>query len=972
MNEVETSAFVEKVVLDRQNQESKFYYKFAKTLTYSIPIVYTFLIIYHYYGLPFANEFNYPEFCLNVGNHLMDISGMLILLAVFNFKRSRKYILAVMTRSIYVAKSLKHTSVHDTSLIGVRFLGTVIAFSLFFFAPMYIRAHFWQVNYRDNMEAYGLNINAFCFFIMLQFLCILMPDLLLKKLGKDEANYQYRFIYWIYFMKSRLLESPIIFLFVLPLLVMALSVITYLYMCQVFSEIDKIIYALLGLTLTLSITVAAEFMKSYTKLISVFNDYSNHLIKNRLILCDHFKIVQIGYGNFGSTIIRTLMNDYLTFIKRTIETVPYRRFFKKKFQHSKFFEIIIDRDFELKLLSREHIIIDTNQNKFEETFSDSSFNFKFGFFNCPGPNPVDIKSAKYKTFGIPGIKANGSNFALWKILNLKEKPIVINTTSDHNLPILMKKYIDEGTFKQLEDARLISTVSNENIEAHLLTTGRKNNFPINYTFYEASGIINRLSLLLSKLGTDKLMNINLFFCCPMETMNDLVNMIRANLILLHTKNIEIFITSNIYVINSSIELNSTVAYNHFPNLMNATAKRIKIDSSGNIIYQPTKKSFYDNLLHFSQINDITNIFIAYSADSVITLKLLSEIRSMTFSLKIKNKYLLTSISENYQEEVSQIVNSFHAGNNRRHLFPKYSQHYIMLKDLTISNQISAIVLSQTNKKSLINRTIEEEYFCKGLHELYQLELCTVNKPFAFIQILSILNNSKLLMKFQNGEIFPFYKNNFSYPVSAEKDLFVFRADFSLMQYSGCSSYSRNLTQGIIINPNNEDLKIKFLPSLENSQNNTCINCALMSTSMEQSLLTEPLNYCTGLGYLKIKSKNNNITGSLLNVLLLLYYGKVEVQGNLNSKHRYDIVYETGSMCPTTRSYLHKYYIMPASQTYDVLENIISLEMHYSNLKDKLWLEYVEIIKKYFFSRGEIAHFGYGPTSLIIEFKQNPV
>jgi hypothetical protein len=968
-------------LLSRQNKEAQFYFILLQVVLFLLPSLYLILMFFDYELFRLDNFCFYflvklPAFFLSI----IDLSGLVFLIILFMNEKSRNWIKGLVTREIKVNPTIRFSSIHDTTSIAFRFILTVFLSLVILLLPGFLIHQIPIFDYLPINHFIGLIISFSIISIMILFLVNLMPDLILKKIDKDDSNHQeYRYIYWIYFFKSRLIESPVILLISIPLLALVVITLSILFFYGTSGSLLRVEFTLIGLLITLLITIATDFLRAYTKLTQVFNDYTNHLIKNRLILINRFSIIQLGYGNFGSTIISTLYLDYLHFLKKS-------RPEGSKVSPSKDFEIIIDRDFDLRLLSRSHIIVDKDTNKFEETFSDSSFNFKFGFFNC-----INFHSAEHDTaidpnyiFGIPGISADGSNLGLWKILNFKPSPIIINTTSDQNLTTILRKYFESRIIKQVTNPTVITTINSEIIESQLLGNRHFTSFPINHTFYEALSIVQRLFILISKIGLDKLDKIHIFISIQKTTINDLLNVFKTNLQIFNTPEIvDKFISKNIFLdIHTSI-LHDTTTYNHFPNFMQTKTQTIKFDPNNNIIINDNDKSFY-SLLQEPEITSNPNIFLVFANSPFLNLKILTEIRNMISSLNIDDSYMISSISEDYIKDAESILNS-----NLRFNVPQpslsfltHSEDFLLKKNLTISNQITSIISGYLNH----NSKTSSEYFNLE-RSIIQLEICLPNNPLTLLQVLAQLKGFKLNIPKNTVKILPSLIYNFSYPIlgdEGDKDMFILRADFTL----GICNFNLPIPDlainGILINPENEPLKGVFTECMRHLPTSACKFCTLIAnpSSSSNTLAPEPqhshsqtssapvsenFKQITGVGYIKIKSKSNSNPYSLLSTLLLLYKGNIVLEKIMHPlQPEFNIVYETGTICTSTKDYLHKFYVHPsAEQPAPITEEhpIESITIRFSDPDSPEWIEYVKELNSHFKASGKYIDLSFNNKEL---------
>lgn len=1008
-------------LLFKQNKRAKFYFYSFTVLLVLLLFLYVFLIasklyLFKYDYLSSFFRFNLKIFFLT----LIDLSGLIFIIISLNIPLIRNLFIRIISSNKSELSLNRDSSIHDTFFIGGKFLLSLIVVSCFiilpglfnhlFILPEYLYSHPisiksqvfpypppWLKSFSNisSLEAFeGLNKNfyietkpvsiLFSQFIgliisisfislMTIYLIFLLPDILLHKIDKqksDDRNNKY--IYWLYFFKSRFIESPVILIISLPLLNLLFGAISYLFFIPSTNMTDRIKFTCISLIITALVAIAADLLKSYTNLTKIYNDYSNHLIKNRLILINKFSVMVIGYGNYGSTVINTLYLDFINHLNQLVQK-------KSKKSPSKDFEIIIDRDFELRLLSRRHIIIDIDTTKLEETFSDSAFNFKFGFFNCThffmSPQIASVLDIDSK-FALPGIAADGADLGLWKILNFHSKPIIIDTTSDYKINIKLKKYLESNTIKQIDQPKLITTVFNELIESQFLNTPSTethpySSYPINYSFYESIAIVQRLIQLISKLRIDNIQNINIFLSCHKMVTTEIINTLVANLNLFLSKDeVTEFIQNQIFIDNHTPSIQDPTSYNFFANYMNNITHIIEFDNFKNLTLTDKKESFYSILTSDTKYQKSYNIFIVYSNLPLHSIKLLIDVRNLIHSLQINKSYILTSISEDYEADVKEIIDSHMKSMDllQDQYYPSLPSEFIMKKDLAICNQITSIISALVKHDTSIN----SQYFNLS-NPIIQFEICLSNEPLNLIYLLAKLKGYTIKSIIKSTILpIPSFIFNFSYTnlgYNGYLDLYTFRANFRLTEYDFSKEFTKPVITGLYNNPANNHLSSLFTPDLHCLDcQSSCKFCTLAkvfssvstnnqppsknestsSTNLSDAIPTKPLLTEKGIGYIKITAHENTDPSSLLRILLLLYHDYIILEES-QSETTYNIAYEIGTLCNTTTRYLQKFYLSPSNKknkTFDV-NSINSITIKYNDPKSSLWISYKNLISNKF-------------------------
>ncbi|MCX6230359.1 MAG: hypothetical protein NTZ33_02335 [Bacteroidetes bacterium] len=1012
------------ILLTKQNNQALKYSKFLKRLLVLIILIYMLLLINHlkiftYKSSSFLFTFNIKLFFFS----FIDISGLIIIYILIKLSKIRNKLIKYLINKKGDIHSNKDNSIHDTIIIAAKLLVSMIILTILLVAPGILNhiviipniinhtnnflffiqfknqliissvSNFFSIipnvfefiNSSINYIAHnsikfnqliGYIISSVIISILTIYLVFLMPDIILYKIEKsDSEQKKYKYLYWLYFFKARFVESPVILIITIPLLTILFVLITILYFLPTGTMIDRIKFTCITLIITTLITIAADLLKSYTNLSKVFNDYSNHQIKNRLILINKFPIIIIGHGNYGSTVLKTLFSDFLHYLGQV---------FKQRINSSsnQDFEIIIDRDFDLRLISRNHLIIENNNNKLEEVFSDNSFHFKYGFLSTINYSQKRENVPQIEIdprFGLPGIIADGSDLGLWKILKFNERPVIIDTTSDNRMNVELKKHIESGSIRLLSNPLVITTVNSELIENTIMKQTKFSSFPINYTYYEGISLVQRLVQLISKIGYSNLHNINIFMSCQKNVIPEIINSIKTNLILFEQHNIVLrFIQEHIFIDTQSPSIQDPISSNYFPNFMNNITYSIIFDKFLNINLKNTEKSFYTTLFTNKPTANNVNIFIIFANSPFLDIKLLIDIRNLIHTLNKKSSYILTSISEEYSYEAKNIITS-HTNSlieDNKSIFPSSADDFIMNKNHTISNQIASLFAGVINRPSNYNMP-----YLSPDNKIYQLETCLHNTPLSFLHILSKLKGYELKINSKEESPIPSFIYNFSYTdlgYQGYLDRFIFRGNFRLINFNFDTDLTFPRIFGMLIHPKDgslNDLNKDLL--FYKDDLHACRFCKLKeqkpekdNTELSPQIFNPKEVSDEGIGYIKLISNDNSNPTSLLHLLLLLYYGSVDIKPLTNTK-QYNITYEIGTLCNSTSRYLHKFYILPSTnQNLPFNPQIIeSITIKYTRPENQLWKTYIDKISDSFESFA-IFNVKYNKDTLTIEKIKN--
>ena len=162
------------------------------------------------------------------------------------------------------------------------------------------------------------------------------------------------------------------------------------------------------------------------------------------------------------------------------------------------FELIIDRQFELRFISRKTVVIDINSGVFEEIRKDTNSGIEYGFVNS-GELAISEEHPQFKiqqmgTFGIIG---DGSELAIQKLAGIDNADLIIHASSQENIGFKLKILLEEQISRN--KPVLITTVRDSASYAYLETKNNLAIFPVNPTMTEGLAIGSRLFMILYKL-----------------------------------------------------------------------------------------------------------------------------------------------------------------------------------------------------------------------------------------------------------------------------------------------------------------------------------------------------------------------------------------------------------------------------------------------------------------------------------------
>jgi len=429
----------------------------------------------------------------------IELHSTLILLVLVFLLSKTKFGEWIYLKNIILIQRIKPKSFNLSHFI--RASGrALLSFSLFYiiaFVPMFIMIatkHFDGTDYALFSGQFFILVTI-CFFIC--FGVILLPDLIQVKTRQKD----YKYIYWFYFIKGRMSSSGFTLFIGVPLTIITTAIIifsTRTYHVEeakvVYLAFDNVLeinrFALFvtsfGIWLSFMSLLVSDILKHYSRLYAVYEDYTSFILRERILNGNTISHILIGYTNLTKRSLVQLTKN--TIIDQDVKKNP-----------TNYFELVIDRQFNLRLISRKTVVIEENAGLFEETRHDSNSGISFGFVDSgelrlkEGNNMERI--SEMATFGIVG---DASDMSVLKFAGVSNADIVVNTSNRVNMAFDIKRLLEEHPDEK--KPVLITTVRDS---ASFSFLEMKNNlavFPINPLMTEGSALGSRLFMLLTKMA----------------------------------------------------------------------------------------------------------------------------------------------------------------------------------------------------------------------------------------------------------------------------------------------------------------------------------------------------------------------------------------------------------------------------------------------------------------------------------------
>lgn len=256
---------------------------------------------------------------------------------------------------------------------------------------------------------------------------ILMPTLIKKRITKSREEYTY--LYFSHFLKA-IVFSDLNVLIGFALFI-CLSFIPG-FLVQLDPEGLMKQHLINGLAFysfwaSSLVWVIFPILKSYFKLGDTLQAYSTHIIDHQILPFLDKHIIIIGTGNLGALLIKSCFFNIHPegYGINTIcdDEDPRNDDIIKDFSD---YQIIIDKNLEIYLVSTRMIIIDSNKAHFKE-FLDSEKEFPVGII------PPGTLSPKFKGIMILGICGDATNRFVLNAARADYSQLIINSTPDNKL-----------------------------------------------------------------------------------------------------------------------------------------------------------------------------------------------------------------------------------------------------------------------------------------------------------------------------------------------------------------------------------------------------------------------------------------------------------------------------------------------------------------------------------------------------------
>lgn len=281
-----------------------------------------------------------------------------------------------------------------------------------------------------------LMINILIMLSMIIFIYI--PRRLRKEISNEDVR-KHKYLYWVFFIKSTMKRDPKFFIGLV--IFFLLSIIPGFIHIEGSYILYKEIFKFLGFIsfwATSLLFVITPLITNLSELGSTFEYLSIRNIKDEIIpkLKDHTVI--IGTGNLGSLLLK---GSFFDMHKEGYGTksicYPKNIFSNTKPKYLTDYHILIDKNFDLSIVSRKIIVIDKDDSKFKSVYYENN-DFPVGIISPGSKNP------KVAGVVIIGICGDAKDIYVLNAARIAFSKILVNTNPDPSISLELAKLAKLG------------------------------------------------------------------------------------------------------------------------------------------------------------------------------------------------------------------------------------------------------------------------------------------------------------------------------------------------------------------------------------------------------------------------------------------------------------------------------------------------------------------------------------------------
>ena len=713
-------------------------------------------------------------------------------------------------------------------------------------------------------------------------------------------------------------------------------------------------------TINYGLSQINDVMKDYNRLYKCFEDYTTYQLQSKFNSNNNIKQIIIGFGNL-SKILCGFIFPFL-YIKNKKELIRPLRYF----------EIIIDKDYNLRILPRGIIIVEKDKEIFEELRTNNNNGFTYGFFNGLDILSINGEENKIpKEIALLGVCGNGANISLLKDIGFDNAELVINTSSDLDMGLKLKKIIDVNQFVNEKKPTLISTVEDNTSYSFLEADNLTSIFPLHTGRTEGSAIGNRLFMYYNNLLYNNFNEKHIVLIGTGYSIYYTIETFRRVLKVFEDEGTVKNIIQNSLTVftneNSIVSESDKIGNNYFWNLVFTDGEnyKIKLENLDPLKFSNIIKT-YNIIANTFNNNSGEIIFVITTVKILDTLRITDLIKQLAGLYNKVNIQVLVSSAFEINKEIKKIIEKLPTFNKKRIGYPQDISDIVIKKNTIIGSQIISMT-GCTSSLSFHSGKDERMNNFSG-----ELSICCKDQPLSYISALLLI--SKLIDKditFKTNHIIPSFYYSYSYPLKRIdekfKNTFVFRADTYLT--SNNNFIQNNPIDSYYINSGksskdeiNDVLNSILLPySLKDCGHYTqrCSICTNNTLSKEGSNITHIKNIdrINDLATIKIWAEEDTIPGSLaLCIADFLMIGDQISMKLVENTKILNIIYENCTLCNLENKIIARLYAIVEELDKELIgkiekllktRNIRAIKIKTANkIENSKWDDYCKTLLKY--------------------------
>lgn len=828
---------------------------------------------------------------------------------------------------------------------------------------------------------------AIVFFI--SFVVILLPKFLLIKTSTNKDLNNYPWIYWLYFFRSQINTSPFLRYLVPFMLIFMISVTSFLPFIittdgnTILKSSDhvesfSILFSVISVFVSLGIILFNELFRNYNRIYQCYEEYSTYQLHKYIFVRKEIKTIIIGFGNLSRIV---LGNKIRQIIKEPLILNNLK--------------ILIDKNYKIRVIPKDIIVIERDSRMFEEIRTDSNSGLSFGFFNgsdiipsnitdssnIKDPNNIDqITPIELAFFAING---DGGDLSLLHNANLDESSLVINTTSDPDMSYRLKHAVENAN----AEPTIITTVEDSKTGVFLEENSESSFFPLHTSQIEGTLIGLRLYSYYRKNKTketekntviEKDVPLNIVIIGNGKALYYTIETLRLYLLkdnfnslqrekaefeVMNLLNTEITLITDDQHIMSETYLDSSRTFGlkkqwdlYFPK-----KGRLSLDI---FIGNPDKYNVLANAWSWiEKKNNEHTIFVVSSISTNNTLRILENIRQLISSESIKDPSVLTSVAVEASKKVGNILNKMEFLNkpdkHGKKYFPSSFDDFTIKKNGIIGSQINSIANSVSSYSNA--------------NSSGELIFCMQNKPGAYVKLLANLSQLKNISS-SNSNIngnkwFPSVLFSYTYPLISEeenlKESFVVRADMILLEKEELViSNENNINSYCIIGSKTAREEIEdrittapFTDNLNSICDQFSHRCPINPKDIINkidNIKSNPVNKSGDLAMVKIWAEKEQYSGALALALcdFLMVGENLELPEEKDLKDILNIAFDSCQLCHFEQNMISRVYVKNEKVNKEMVKGVSEMikKRNIRAIKVKLvkesndWIKYLNSVK----------------------------